>query len=90
MKYVLNKCFGGFNVNETILKELGYKYNYEVNPDDERLIKLIEERGVESVQGRFSMLKVVEIPDEATDWIKTDYDGIEQIIYVLNGKLNFI
>lgn len=90
MKYVLNKCFGGFNVNETILKELGYKYNYEINPDDEGLIKLIEERGSEAIQGRSSMLKVVDIPDEAADWIKTDYDGIEQIIYALNGKLNFI
>lgn len=90
MKYILNKCFGGFSVNESVLKELGYKHVYDVRRDDKRLIKIIEERGSKNVQGMSAMLKVVDIPAEATDWTMVDYDGIERIIYVINGKLNYL
>ena len=38
----------------------------------------------------FERLKVVEIPDEATDYKVRDYDGKEYIDYVLDGKLNRI
>ena len=31
--------------------------------------------------------KVVDIPDESTDYLITDYDGIETLYYVLDGKI---
>ena len=34
-------------------------------------------------------LVVVEIPDGATDWDIYEYDGLETIIYVLNGKIYY-
>jgi hypothetical protein len=32
-------------------------------------------------------LVVVEIPDNATDWNIEEYDGLETVIYVLNGRI---
>lgn len=32
-------------------------------------------------------LAVIEIPDESTDFIVTEYDGLETVYYVLGGKL---
>jgi redox-sensitive bicupin YhaK (pirin superfamily) len=32
-------------------------------------------------------LRLVEIPDTMTDWEKNDYDGIETITYVVDGKI---
>ena len=37
----------------------------------------------------FECLKVVEIPDENTDYYNDDYDGNERVVYVLNGKIHF-
>ena len=36
------------------------------------------------------MLVVKEIPDNATDYMITEYDGAEGIIYVVDGKLEEI
>ena len=55
----------------------------EITP---RLVDLIETEGADSVSDR-SDLKVVEIPDDATDWELKEFDGMEQIIAVVNGKL---
>ena len=30
------------------------------------------------------------LSDEATDWQLQEYDGIESIIYVVNGKINHL
>lgn len=40
-----------------------------------------------SEEGSFDM-GVVEIPDEATDYLITEYDGAESVYYVLNGKIH--
>lgn len=37
--------------------------------------------------GHEELLKVVEIPDEVTDYRIVTYDGVEGIIYCLNGKI---
>ena len=50
---------------------------------------MIEEKGSELVSGRCAKLKIVNIPDNITDWVIDEYDGIERIIYVENGHLGF-
>lgn len=37
--------------------------------------------------GSFETLAVVEIPDEATDMMIVNYDGIEGVIYVCDGLM---
>ena len=88
MKMIINACFGGFGVREDVEKKLGLDSMREdeirTNPE---LIAMIE--AGEDVDGYCAELKVVEIPDSATDYYLDEYDGAESIIYVLNGKLHW-
>ena len=85
MKIVINKCFGGFSVNDNIIKMLNLKSRYDLNRTNAKLIELIESG--EDVNGDYSNLAVVEIPDDATDYIIDEYDGFEYVLYVLDGKI---
>lgn len=40
--------------------------------------------------GRLEHLIVVEIPDESTDYYIEDYDGVESVIYVVDGKIHVL
>lgn len=88
MKVVINDCFGGFSINREIAKQHFDGKWYEIKRTDPTLIKLIES-GV-CCDGSNAELKVVEIPDEATDWRIIDYDGAEHILYVVDGKIHSI
>jgi hypothetical protein len=89
MKFVLNKCYGGFDLSEEAQEILG-QADFEIRRDDPDLLALIEEKGIQFVQGKYAKLKVVEVPESATDFILDEYDGWERIIYVVDGKLNFV
>jgi len=49
----------------------------DIKRDDPALVKTVEDLG-ERANGRFSELKVVEIPDNV-EWEITEYDGCEQV-----------
>lgn len=89
MKFVLNKCYGGFDLSEEAQKILG-QADYEIKRDDPDLLALIKEKGIQFVQGKYAKLKIVEVPESATDFTLDEYDGWERIIYVVDGKLNFV
>lgn len=88
MKMIINTCFGGFGVRKDIEKKLGLD---NMDEDEIRtnpaLIAMIE--AGEDVNGYCAELEVVEIPDGATDYYLDEYDGMESIIYVLDGKLHW-
>ena len=87
MKLVINTCYGGFSIPDRFCKELGLADSYSsISRDDERLINLIERNGG-FIEGFCSFLEVVEITDEATDYEIFEYDGNEEVICVVNGKL---
>ena len=54
--------------------------------NDFNLISAVETLGKDA-NGLHANLTVKEIPDEATDYTIIDYDGMESIFYVVNGKL---
>jgi hypothetical protein len=86
MKIVVNTCYGGIELSEyahTILD-----LNHDDFRTDPNLISLVE-RSPEKASGGYSKLAVVEIPDDATDYMINEYDGAEDVIYVLNGKLKY-
>ena len=91
MTFILNKCYGGWSISNFAMKQLGLNSNYpdmdEV--DEKKLAELINTYGSEKCSGRSAKLKVVEIPDNITDWDIDEYDGIERIVYVIDGKLNY-
>lgn len=87
MKIVINECFGGFSVNDNIVKILNLESRYDLEDDrtNAKLIELIE--AGENVNDEYSDLVVVEIPDDATDYMINEYDGYETVYYVLDGKI---
>jgi hypothetical protein len=83
MKVVINDCYGGFGLTDVALEE--YKdrkgitdpnfYYYDIPRDCPVLVEMVE-RG--DVDGTFSDLKVVEIPD-GVNWYIAEYDGLEHV-----------
>lgn len=87
MKIVVNECYGGFSVSEWAAEKLNLESRYEADRTDTALIALIEEYGAEKVNGDCADLVIAEIPEEATDWTVNEYDGQEELLYVINGKI---
>ena len=89
MKIVISACYGGFSLSEEAVNALRLRDSHDyVARTDKRLVELIES-GM-NCSGRFADLEVVEIPDEATDWEISEYDGSEEVIYVLDGIIYHI
>lgn len=86
MKVVVNRCFGGFSLPDTFCKKYNCSRYDNIDRTDPRLIRFVEKN---PDQARFNCanLKIVEIPDYATDWQISEHDGMEHIITVINGKI---
>lgn len=83
-KIVINTCFGGFSLSEAAearYAELSGKshpvYYWEISRNCPYLVQVVEELG-EQAWGRYSELKVVEIP-RYTKWHIHEYDGMEHV-----------
>jgi hypothetical protein len=86
MKMIINDCYGGFGVRQEVLDELELNgFSEEELRTAARLIEEIESG--KDVSDDCAELKVVEIPDESTDYYLDEYDGLETVTYVLDGKL---
>lgn len=99
MKMVINKCYGGFGVSDTLIEywreqhpeeDTGnlFPYMFHEKRIDPDFVSLVQHLGKDA-NGHASNLVIVDIPDDATDWMIDEYDGFERIIYVQNGKLGF-
>lgn len=87
MKIVANKCYGGFSLSQKARDLLGLEDVFDnIERTDEDLIHLVETLGDE-VNGRYARLRVVNIPDDSTDWEIFEHDGAETILFVVNGKI---
>ena len=92
MKIVINDCFGGFSLTDDMRNTLGLVTNFpmdeELRRNDPKLIQLVEDyiKSGENTS-QCTHYKIVEIPDKATDFAVNEYDGLESVIYVVDGKL---
>lgn len=92
MKAVINACYGGFGLPKDVCEKISIDPSdvFELSEDktfrtNKDLIQIIEEN-----PERFEELAIVDIPDEATDWVINEYDGLETVIAVVNGKIIYI
>ena len=89
MKIVVNKCYGGFGLSDWAMEQLGINVYYDIDRTDSRLVELVE-NFPKKVDNFYSNLIVVSIPDTSTDWEIDEYDGLETVIYVIDGKIRRI
>lgn len=82
MRIVINADFGGFGLDVAEeFEDFVDKYSGDrTNPD---LIQFVENHPEECGQ-----LAITEIPDDATDYMISEYDGLESVIYVVDGKIH--
>lgn len=89
MKVVINNNYGGFTMTREMCTAIGLEYpqcEYRVpirTRADPKLVNVVEKM----IARRDTDLAICVIPDEATDWIITDYDGCETLYYALNGRI---
>ena len=92
MKIIVHRGFGMFSGNDCLVEawnktmpKLKVDYGFELSDyrTHPELINLIEHSEVLA-----GSLSIVEIPDNVTDWMISDYDGAESVIYVVEGKLH--
>lgn len=84
MKIVKNADFGGFGYGVAKAHQQWVReFADEEKRTDPEIVAFVEEHPTECGD-----LVVVEIPDTATDWQVDDYDGLETILYVVDGKIH--
>jgi hypothetical protein len=84
-KIVINTCFGGFGLSESSLEDYKKRknitdenfYHWNIPRDCPDLVAMVEEGGTD-VDGIYSELKVVDVPDDA-NWYIEEYDGMEHV-----------
>ena len=83
MKIVINANFGGYgcDVSEQYVDLVDRYEGDRTNPE---LVAFVENHLDDCGD-----LAVMTIPDNATDWDIQDYDGNEDLIYVVDGKIHY-
>ena len=87
MKIIINYDVGGYCVPDEIVELFGLKNPWDGNNHAVRTNPLFIQ-WVEAHEDETDLV-VVEIPQEVTDYIIQECDGIETVLYVLDGKIYF-
>lgn len=87
MKVVIHRDWGAFAVPQVVLNRLGWdvpdmRQMQYIDRADPNLIWEVENNHTDC-----DTLLTITIPDRATDYYIEDYDGIETVLYVLDGAL---
>ena len=82
MKLVINKDFGGFGYGVADEYE-DFVDKFGENRTSPEIVAFVEEH-----PDKCGDLAIIEIPDTATDWEIDDYDGLETVIFVVDGKIH--
>ena len=88
MKFVINDCFGGYELSQDFLDKYGEELAV-LKRNNPKLVSAVEEFGEEEASGFFANLRIREIPDDFTDYSIENNNGAEYIIYVKDGKLHW-
>ena len=88
MKIVINNRFGDYGLSKEFLNKYGKRFEH-LERNDPELVSAVEEFGEAESSGFLASLRIMDIPDDCTDYYINEYDGLENIIYVKDGKLHW-
>jgi hypothetical protein len=87
-KILVNLDFGGFDLEDEYYDDFEARTNGLGDiREDEKLIALVEQ-GID-IGDDLADIGIAEIPDNATDYYINEYDGKEEVLYVLDGRICF-
>ena len=89
MKVLINRCYDGFGLTLEAQEKLGHNmwfYNEYEHRTAPELIELFEKEG-NSIEDWFAHLVLFDLPDNVTDWMIFEYDGLETLFCVVDGKI---
>lgn len=91
MKLVINTVYGGFHLNQDLadLLDITTPTDAIETRYNKNLIEYVE-MGKTISEQKTCKVAVVEIPSDTTDWDIEEYDGLERVIFVQDGKLNYV
>jgi len=82
MKFVVNRCYGGFGLSvkaRKLLRKKGVDMDdYELDRTSNELIEVVEELGKEA-NGLCTKLAIIDVPENAINPYVEEYDGMETI-----------
>ena len=84
MKMVINGDYGEWILPKSYAKSKCNGWRYDSSDEvrrDPDLISIVESEDYEGD------LEIIEFPDEATDYMVDEYDGLESFYYVVDGKI---
>lgn len=95
MEIVINTNYGNYGVSNRAANAIRKAHETEETSGNKfrmspTLINFIKTYGSKAASASYAHLKIVNIPDDATDWRIQEYDGLESILYVLDGKIHKI
>lgn len=100
MKILLNGCYGGFGLSDKVFERLPRKTVEFIEDNawrestkrklrtDDNILKTIYAVGLENASSDYADIYIANIPDNATDWMIEEYDGVEILYYVADGKIH--
>ena len=87
-KILVNVDFGGFGIRDDLFHDFMERSGgVDDIREDEKLIALVEQG--EDIGASFADIGLAEIPDNATDYEIIEYDGKEDVLYVVDGKIRY-
>lgn len=92
IKIVRNACYGGFMLPQQYLNhpkckaKRAYDHSKEIRTDPILIAMIDPKEGL--IIPSATHLVVEEIPANATDWAISEYDGYEEVVYVLGGIIH--
>lgn len=84
MKIVINGDFGGFGYGIENKEFRTFVNKLESNRENPKLVAFVENHPKECGD-----LVIATIPDNTTDYVINENDGLEELIYVVDGKIHF-
>lgn len=93
MEIVLNRNYSSFSISNFAKEKLGLDTTYPDKEEirtDETLIDLIKKYGSAKISSGFAHLRVYDLPEDMTDYMIQEYDGLETLYYVKDGKIHEI
>lgn len=85
MTILCNRTYGMYKHTEEFVEHFGLESHWDACEEEDRTNPEYIEFYRTHARGSIGFCTV---PDNATDWVLQEYDGLESVLYVVDGKIH--